>query len=603
MQRKSLLWQLFPPFLLITLLSLLLVTAYASRSLRQFYLEHTARDLRARALLIESQVKPLVTAGHVDSVHATCRNLGKLTGTRVTVVLPSGVVIGDSEENPTRMDNHADRPEIKEAFTGTSASAVRFSYTLQQEMMYVAVPEQGTLQPGFVVRASLSLAALGHALQSVYSKMVLVGFALAVAASAISYFLSRRLSRSLGSLRDGAERYAKGDLDHRLQVPDAEEIGALADAMNTMAAQLDDRIKTIERQRNELEAVLASMVEGVLAVDTDERVISLNSACSLLLGIEPGAALGRSIQEVIRNLELLELIKDTLTTSEIHGSQPVEKDIVLIGDQELYLQAHASSLHGATGEKIGALVVLNDVTRLRRLETVRRDFVANVSHELRTPITSVKGFVETLVDNPPDDPAEQQRFLHIVATHADRLNAIIEDLLSLSRIEQEAEKSEIALVTSKVLDVTRAAVAACNAKAISRNIQIEHSCSGNTIAPMNPPLLEQAVVNLLENAIKFSEPGSVVSVECGVESDKILISIRDEGCGIASEHLPRLFERFYRVDKARSRKLGGTGLGLAIVKHIIQAHNGEVTVESSLGRGSIFTISLPCHRPASSEAI
>jgi two-component system phosphate regulon sensor histidine kinase PhoR len=595
MRRKSLLWQLFSSFFLVTFLSLLLVTAYASRSLRQFYLDQTAQDLRARALLWESRVAGLIAAEDLEGVQDICERLGERTGTRLTVILPSGSVLADSDEDPHQMDNHADRPEIIAAFRGEADTAVRFSYTLQQEMMYVAVPEQGTRQPGYVVRTSLSLAAISSALHAVYGRIVLAGLVLTLIASAISYGISRRLSRSLNSLREGAERYARGDLGHRLRAPDTEEIGALANSMNTMAAQLDDRIRTIERQRNELEAVLASMVEGVLAVDTEENIISLNRAAARLLGIQLDQALGRSVLEIVRNPELFDFVKFALSENAPQNRQPVEMEIVFHGDQELFLQAHASSLHGAAGEKIGALVVLNDVTSLRRLETVRRDFVANVSHELRTPITSVKGFVETLLENPPENPQERERFLRIVATHADRLNAIIEDLLSLSRIEQETEKAEIVLTAGKVADVILSAVDACTAKAESRRISIEHTCTGDTVASINPPLLEQAVVNLIDNAIKYSEPGSGVQVKCSTEEHRVSIAIHDQGCGIASEHLPRLFERFYRVDKARSRKLGGTGLGLAIVKHIVQAHGGEIAVESALGRGSTFTIHLPQH--------
>jgi len=467
MQRKGLLWQLFPSFLLVTLLSLALVTAFASHSLRQFYFEQTAAGLQARAFLLENQVATLLAAGDTAAVQRTCQDLGKRTQTRLTVILRSGVVVADSQEDSRLMDNHADRQEIQKAFGGTPGTSTRFSDTLQQEMMYVAVPGGQTVPPSFVVRSSLSLATMRRALQDVLGQMVLAGLGLALFASLVSYGLSRRLSHSLRALKEGAERFAGGNLNHHLQAADSEEIGALADAMNTMAVQLNDRIKAVERQRNELGAVLASMVEGVLAVDTEETVISLNNAGARLLGLTPARAVGRSVQEVVRNPDLLALVQDSLSATIGPHEQPVERDIVLHGDQEGFLQAHASSLHGADHEKIGALVVLNDVTRLRRLETIRRDFVANVSHELRTPITSVKGFVETLRDNPPADAAERGHFLQIIAMHADRLNAIIEDLLSLSRVEQEAEKAEIALVPGVLALVARSAVAACNSATAS----------------------------------------------------------------------------------------------------------------------------------------
>jgi two-component system phosphate regulon sensor histidine kinase PhoR len=298
-------------------------------------------------------------------------------------------------------------------------------------MMYVAVPLGRGSPPPAVLRTSISLAAIQRALRVVYVDILLAGLILAVAAGLVSYLLARRISRPLRELKRGAERFASGDLDHQLAVPDSEEIGALAEAMNRMAAQLDDRIRTVDQQRRELEAVLASMVEGVLAVDADERVIGLNRAAARLLDADSESAAGRDVREVVRNPDLLRLIQQALA-----GDGPAEGDVILYGERELYLQAHATGLRGGTDRRVGALVVLNDVTRLRRLENVRRDFVANVSHELKTPITSIRGFVETLQGGALEDPADARRFLQIVSDQANRLGAIVEDLLTLSRLEQ-----------------------------------------------------------------------------------------------------------------------------------------------------------------------
>jgi two-component system phosphate regulon sensor histidine kinase PhoR len=360
--------------------------------------------------------------------------------------------------------------------------------------------------------------------------------------------------------------------------------------MNQMAAHLDDRIRTVLRQRNEQEAVLASMVEGVLAVDLEERILRLNRAAGRLLGVRPEQAEGRRIQEVVRKADLQRFVARALANRE-----PVEGDIVLrdAEEGERFLQAHGTVLRGAQGQEIGALIVLNDVTRLRRLETLRRDFVANVSHELKTPITAIKGFVETLLDGAVADPDDAQRFLQIITRQADRLNAIIDDLLDLSRIEQEAEKGGIPLARGALRPVLEAAVQACSMSAREKPLQIVLHCSGELAAQINAPLLEQAIVNLLTNAIKYSEPAGRVVVDAAQFGDKVMVKVQDWGCGISPEHLPRLFERFYRVDKARSRKQGGTGLGLAIVKHIVQSHGGEVVVHSTPGQGSTFTLILP----------
>jgi two-component system phosphate regulon sensor histidine kinase PhoR len=242
---------------------------------------------------------------------------------------------------------------------------------------------------------------------------------------------------------------------------------------------------------------------------------------------------------------------------------------------------------------VGAVIVLNDVTRYRHLENLRRDFVANVSHELKTPIASIKGFVETLLDGALSHPDDAQRFLKIIGSHAERLNNIIEDLLSLSKIEQSEQAANLPLDLAPLRPVLEAAVYGCQSQAAARHIELSLDCGDAIVAQINPPLLEQAVINLIDNAVKYSEPGRQVQIEAQADEQEIALSVRDHGCGIAAEHLPRLFERFYRVDRARSRKLGGTGLGLAIVKHIVQAHAGRVSVESTPGEGSVFCIHLP----------
>jgi len=334
------------------------------------------------------------------------------------------------------------------------------------------------------------------------------------------------------------------------------------------------------------------MVEGVVAVDRDERVLTINLAAGRLLAVATGGVEGRLIQEVVRNPELHQFIERTFGST-----QPVEGDIVLLTDEAVgegrrFLQVHGTLLRDAHGESIGAVVVLNDVTRLRRLENLRREFVANVSHELKTPITSIKGFVETLLDGAIEQPEDARRFLGIIARHADRLHSIVEDLLSLSRIEQGVERGEIPLESNPVRPSVQAAIQACQMRADEKNITVRLNVAEDVRAWTNPPLLEQAVVNLVDNAIKYSEPDKQVLVEAAATGGEVYLIVKDEGCGIEAEHLDRIFERFYRVDSGRSRSLGGTGLGLAIVKHIAQAHGGRVSVESTPGQGSTFTIHL-----------
>lgn len=588
MRDRRLLWQLYPSYLLITLVSVFGVIWYASSTLRDFYLDQTAADLEARAMLVLPQIAGRMAPANEGALDRLCKDLGKRTATRITLILPEGRVIGDAEEDPAQMDNHADRPEIKTALTGEKGRQTRYSNTLRQTMMYVALPiDQGDKIVG-VVRTSLPVTNIDRQISSVQTKVMLGGLVMALLAAAICWLVSRRISRPLEEIKRGAERFADGDLAHKLIVPDLAEIGSLALVLNQMAEEIDDRVRTIAEQRDELEALLSSMVEGVLAVDASERVILMNQAAATLLEVDPVDAHGRSIQEVVRNHDLQRFVARALASL-----TPIEGDIVLRGAEDRFLQAHGTILRDAHGSGTSALVVLNDVTRLRRLEKVRRDFVANVSHELRTPITSIKGFVETLRDGALDDRESAERFMGIIERHADRLHAIVEDLLSLASIEQDAERGGVVIEDGSLAEALRSAVKDCELKAAQRGIVIELSCAEGITTKMDALLLEQAVVNLLDNAIKYSDPGSKIQVTAVQADSETTIRVSDTGCGIAKEHLPRLFERFYRVDKARSRKLGGTGLGLAIVKHIVQAHEGKVRVESELGKGSTFTIHLP----------
>jgi len=589
-RRKKLIWQMFPSYLLITLLSVLAISWYASSSLGHFYLDQTAADLKTRALLVEKQIVAHLAPLDVAAVDAICKEIGKATATRITVILPSGQVIGDSRETPRMMDNHATRPEIATALKGKTGISRRFSNTLMQKMMYVAIPLNKDLTTSGVIRVALPTTSIDRELRSIQIKIALGGLLIALIAAGISLMISRRISRPLEEMKKGAGHFADGDLTHRLAAPDSEELASLADALNQMASQLDHRIKTIVSQRSELETVLASMLEGVIAVDNEDRIININAAAAEFFARDPEKCQGRNLQEIIRNSALQQFVRQA-----IFSKVPIADDINLYHNGEKTLNLHSSPLLDANKEPRGTLVVFNDVTQLRRLENMRRDFVANVSHEIRTPLTAIKGFVETLHQGSVDTPEEAKRFLGIIQKHVDRLTSIVEDLLSLSKIEQQDERKSIQLKEDHLKNVIKSAIQICHLKAEEKNIRIQIICEEQLSGQIDASLLEQAVVNLLDNAIKYSEPESTIHLKAQRNKSEIIISVEDQGIGIAAKHLPRLFERFYRVDKARSRKMGGTGLGLAIVKHIAQAHGGNVAVESKLGQGSTFTIRLPAN--------
>lgn len=588
MRRRKLIWQLFSWYLILIFMFLLAVTLWAGRIIREFYLDQLSVDLQAKGRLLAAQIEDPVRAKEFAVLQARAGERAKEARARVTVILPEGKVVADSDHHPAAMEDHRTRPEVIAALAGGIGRAFRYSATLDKEMMYMAVPVRTGAGVSAVVRLAVPVEAISGTLTTLYLRMGVAGLGIALVAAVVSLGIARRISRPLAEMRRGAERFARGDLGWRLAIPRTEELAALAERLNAMAEQLGERMQTLMRQRNEQKAVLFSMMEGVLAIDKDERVISMNEAGGKLLEVNPNEAQGRSIQEVVRNTDLQEFVARALASRE-----PVEGDLVLRDNGGRFLQAHGATLHDARGHAIGAVIVLNDVTRLHRLEAVRRDFVANVSHELKTPITSIKGFVETLLDGAMKDPREAERFLRIVARQTDRLNAIIEDILTLSRVEDQTEKSRIQLEKGPIGDLLKSAVQLCELQAKAKDIRVTTECPNGLAARINAPLLEQAVVNLIDNAIKYSDAGKEVTVAAELREGTAVISVRDGGCGIEPEHLPRIFERFYRVDKARSRKQGGTGLGLCIVKHIALAHGGTVRVDSAPGRGSTFSIRLP----------
>ena len=588
MTRIKLVWRLFPAFILIAVICLVAGTWYTTSSWRKFYLAETAVDLENRARLTEiylQDVRPVPDAAQVNEI---CRKLGKLTSTRLTVILASGTVAGDSQEDPGRMDNHADRPEFRQAMAGRVGVSTRFSFTLGHDMMYVAVPWRQKDQPVGVVRASLPMKAIAGAIRALYLKVALGGLLVAFLVAVLGFFMARRISDPLNNLQRGALRFARGDLDRTLPIPNTAELASLAEALNYMAGQLQNKIQSLTRQGQEQKAILSSMTEGVLALDAEGRLLTINSAGAGMLHLDAAAAHNLPIQEVIQDTGLKWFINRTLSSP-----APIEEEVEIKDNGRRIFKAHGTSLRDSQGISLGTLVVLHDITQLRQLENTRRDFVANVSHELKTPITAIKGFVETLLAGALKEPDNAENFLKIIAKQTDRLNEIIDDLLTLSRIEQDAERRQIFLNGQKIKAALQSAVQVCEAKAAAKEIDIQLTCPEDLRGQINPLLLEQALVNLVDNAVKFSEPGSVVQVEAQREGPQVIIRVRDQGPGIPPEHLPRIFERFYRVDAGRSRKIGGSGLGLAIVKHIALAHGGRVTVASSPGKETVFSLSVP----------
>ncbi|RPH96164.1 HAMP domain-containing protein [candidate division KSB1 bacterium] len=589
MNRRRLVWKVAPVYLSVTLLAVAALGWLSVHDMRGFFLRQTREDLELRARLVADELPETFPHIGADTLLKLCIEKGRAMRSRITIVALDGRVLGDSDADPRYMENHSDHPEVQAALAGQLSFDLRYSATVHQNMMYLAMPvRRGNVMAG-VVRTSMPLTVFEYTLHSLLWRIILGAILVAALSTIVTLILSRRLSRPIVELVRGAERYARGEFAEKLPVPDTRELASLAETLNRMAAELDAKIRELTAQRNEQEAILGSMREGVIAVNMQERILFLNRMVGDLFTVDITRAKNRLLQECIRSSDLQRYLGEMLEG----GEEPAPREIAFSAQDNRILQISGSFLRDADNKLLGALIVLNDMTQLRQLEGLRREFVANVSHELKTPVTTIKGFIETLREGAINDAEHAPEFLERIAQNADRLNSLLDDLLSLSRIEQETDRAEIALLPESVPDIVKSAIEAISAKAKEKRILIRFNADEEIRAMANPSLLEQAVLNLLDNAVKYSEAGKLVEIRVERDGKNAAVRVKDYGCGIAAEHLPRLFERFYRVDKARSRKQGGTGLGLAIVKHIAKAHDGEVAVESRINEGSTFSILIP----------
>ena len=588
MIRSRFSWKLSAGFLLPIFLSTAFVGGLVIRSIEHDSKEEVRRSLAARAALLRNMAAPRLRQPQESGLQQEVRSIGGEIATRLTVIDAQGRVLADSNQDPSKMDNHASRPEILAVRSHGSGIATRYSDRLGVTLMHLALPIESNGQLLGYARASLPLSHIDQRL-SRHRTVVALGAALAIlAAVVLGLALASHLAKPVAAMTAVAEGMVHGDYNSRLPVTRTDELGDLARALNRTAESSQDRMETIITDRNKLLSLLRGMVEGVVAVDRDERVLQMNSAAGKILGASPETSISKPIWEVTRVRQVCDMLSRTLRS----GSDVKAELRSATRSQDQVVEMLASPLLDGEGELVGAVVVLHDVSDLHRLQTVRRDFVANASHELKTPIAAIRALVETLIEDQSIPSADQERFLAKIWNQSMRLSRLVTDLLILSRLESQPSGPELQPIDLR--EPFRAAVQALLPTGEERGIAVHTEVPQDPVLVLgNPEELGQLTTNLLDNALKYTGSGGQVWARLKTRKDQALIEVEDTGMGIAPQDQDRVFERFYRVDKARSRELGGTGLGLSIVKHIAMIHQGQVFVESAPGIGSTFRFLLP----------
>jgi two-component system phosphate regulon sensor histidine kinase PhoR len=592
-------------YLLLLLAVLAAMDFFASRILRAEFVRSAENELAA--LEKTAQSRPPQT----DDITAL-RNWAdwmSQSGARVTVIGSDGAVLVDSGEEPPSSENSADLPEVRDAFANGEAESVRRSPELNRDLAYRAVRYQPPSGPAVVLRMAVPVGEVRGAIAVVRSRLVLVSLIILILGGAVSLMLSRGFSMRVERLKDFAGRVAAGDF-RPLELEDTEdELTDLVRALNETAARLDESILTLTGERNRSSAILRSMAEGVAVIDARERVVFCNQAFAQILSVDAAESENRPLLEVVRQADLVALARRALQSGE-----HVQGDLVLgtVSPQNFGVTAapitaldsqangRASSSttqsagNGAPRPPVqqGAVIVLHDISELRRLERVRQDFVANVSHEFKTPLTAIQGFAETLLTGALEDEKNNRRFLEIIRDHAVRLGRLTDDLLKLARIE--AGKLELEFHRVAIADIIESCATTTLMRASRRNLSLDVSFPPTLPAVRgDSSLLREVLQNLLDNAVQYTQPGGKITLSATAGDSEAIVTVADTGIGIPQAEKERIFERFYRVDAARSREVGGTGLGLSIAKHIVEAHGGRIWVDSSVGQGSQFHFSIP----------
>lgn len=594
MSSSKLFRKAFTAFSVLIALAAILFSFVASRGYEQGLRSQLVDRLRVTAQMIGHSARPYfredLSLEERRALQASIHQIGDETGTRLTLVLPDGRVLADSAlqsgEQVKELDNHGDRPELASALNQGEGRSNRYSATLDNKLLYLAVAindEDGRLLG--VARSALpteqvdALAAKGR------RPVAMFVLGMAIVGSLATRLLLARIIDPLLVINRAVNRMSAGELGHHIQIPNRDELGTLAQSFNQLNDDLKRRIDQIRERGEQLETVLGGMVEGVVAVDDQSRILFANAAAGKLFAFRPDATLGKPLHTLIRDSNMHKSIHEAMTRR-----QDVNAEIEVLDRQRTTVSLHAAPLPGEPCP--GVVVVMYDITRIRRLEQLRQEFVANVSHELKTPLSAIKAYAETLLNGAIHDPENNTRFLGRIESQADRLNQLIMDLISLAKIESGEEAFDVGDVVlgTAVQNCLEGNLAAARAKQISL---VADGPRSPIVVRADDEAIRQILENLVNNAIKYTPNEGTVTIRWRVDGAMAVVDVADTGIGIKKSHHERLFERFYRVDKARSRELGGTGLGLSIVKHLVQFFGGSVGVTSEVGKGTTFTVRLP----------
>ncbi len=582
--RSGIRWRIALPFVLFFLLAMAGLGIYLTNFVENSYLNDLRSKLQAEAVLLAEDLRPGFSGSTSrPDYDALAHQWASLLNGRVTIIDASGRVIGESHDDKNIMENHLDRPEVQQALSSGSGSSIRYSDTLGIDMMYVAVPVMVNGKAAGFVRVALPLSQVQANLAHIQRTLFEITLIVALLTVLLALWVAGRTTAPLRDLTQAANRLAAGNLQQVI-IPSSSyrEVGQLARAFNDMSLQLEERIQGLKAESSKLSSVLRQMTDGVILVGPDGKLRLINPAAERMFSVRAENVLEHSASEVLHYYQFIELLQQCQQT----GSS--QQASVELKSPKLSLQGVATPL--GDGLPGSTLLLFQDFSQIRRLETVRRDFLSNISHELRTPLASLKALTETLKEGALEDPPAARHFLDSIETELDALTHMVSELLELTRIESGQVPLEIRPVSP--LDLLIPAMERLRVQAERAGLELTLDCPISLPDVLaDPPRMEQVLVNLLHNAIKFTPAGGKVSLSTRQLGNEVVFSVQDTGAGISSDDLPRIFERFYKADKARSR--GGTGLGLAIARHLVEAHGGRIWAESIEGKGSTFSLTLP----------